>query len=236
MKGKKTFFNWSSGKDSALALHYLFNQKQFDVSYLLTTVNAHYDRVSMHGVRVELLEQQLEAIGIPSGKMELPEMPSNAVYEELMGAKLQQLKDEGYGYAGYGDIFLEDLKTYREEQLKPFNIKAIFPIWKKDTRQLVQEFIDLGFKAVVVCANSAFLDESFAGRLIDQEFLQDLPDGVDPCGENGEFHTFCFDAPYFRNPVAFSVGEVVTREYEHGETTTSFWFCDLLTGDSKRRV
>lgn len=229
MPEHKTYFNWSSGKDSALALHYLLQDKNYSVDFLLTTVNAHYHRVSMHGLRVELLQQQLHAIGISSGTVELPEHPSNTTYEMLMGEKVKQLKEGGFEYAAFGDIFLEDLKKYREQQLAPLDIKTIFPLWKKDTRRLIHEFIDLGFKAVVVCVNANLLDKSFAGRIIDKDFINDLPANVDPCGENGEFHTFCFDAPFFRYPVDYSIGETVLKEYKNGTEKFGFWFCDLLT-------
>ncbi|MEL6822110.1 MAG: diphthine--ammonia ligase, partial [Calditrichota bacterium] len=198
-KQKKTYFNWSTGKDSALALHYLLQDKNYSVDYLLTTVNAHYNRVTMHGLRTDLLQQQIKAINIPSITVELPESPGNNEYELLMGEKVRQLKADGCDYAAFGDIFLEDLKTYREKQLAPLGIRSIFPIWKKDTRQLIHEFVDLGFKAVVVCLNASLLDQSFLGREIDASFIKELPQNVDPCGENGEFHTFCYDAPYFQN-------------------------------------
>ena len=228
MNSKKTYFNWSTGKDSALALHYLLQDKNYSVNYLLTSVNAFHKRVSMHGLRTELLQKQVNAIGIPSGVIELPEHPTNEEYKELMREKVQQLKTDGFEYAAFGDIFLEDLKEYREQQLQQLNIKALFPLWKKDTKQLIHEFIDLGFKTIVVCVNADLLDKSFAGRIIDNDFMNDLPEGVDPCGENGEFHTFCFDGPIFKYPVRFSVGETVFREYQHGQLKSGFWFCDLL--------
>lgn len=228
MTNRKTYFNWSSGKDSALALHYLLQNKNYSVDYLLTSVNARYKRVSMHGLRIELLQQQLNAIGIPNGMIELPEHPTNAEYEKLMSEKVKQLKADGFEYSAFGDIFLEDLKNYREQQLNALDIKTVFPLWKKDTKQLINEFIDLGFKAIVVCVNAALLDKSFAGRMIDKAFLNDLPSTVDPCGENGEFHTFCFDGSIFKNPVKFSIGETVYREYDNHGIKSGFWFCDLI--------
>jgi len=224
----KTYFNWSSGKDSALALHYLLQDKNYDVEYLLTSVNEHHNRVSMHGVRRDLLQQQLNIIGIPNGTIELPKQPTNAEYEKRMANKVQQLKADGFEYAAFGDIFLEDLKKYREQQLETLNIKTVFPLWKKDTKQLMNEFIALGFKAVVVALDADKLDKSFAGRLVDESFVRDLPKGIDPCGENGEFHTFCFDAPYYKNAVPFSIGETVYKEYDHQGAKSGFWFCDLL--------
>jgi len=216
MAKHKTYLNWSSGKDSALALYYLQQDNRYQVDYLLTSVNAHHNRVSMHGVRRELLEQQALATGIPSGTIELPEQPSNSEYEEQMRAKVNQLKSAGYNNAAFGDIFLDDLRAYREEKLQMLEIKTIFPLWKKDTTKLIKEFITLGFKAVVVCVNANLLDKSFAGRILDETVIRDLPDGIDPCGENGEFHTFCYDGPVFEHPVKFSICETVFREYEHG--------------------
>ena len=228
LKKQKLYFNWSSGKDSALALHYLLQDKNYSVEYLLTSVNTHHQRVSMHGVRKALLQQQTDATGIPNGTVELPEHPTPGEYETLMHQKVKQLKTVGFKYAAFGDIFLEDLRRYREEQLMALDIAAVFPLWKKDTRQLIHEFIDLGFKAVVVCVDASLLDKSFAGRVVDRDFIRDLPAGIDPCGENGEFHTFCFDGPVFKHPVLFSIGETVFREYHHGEMKSGFWFCDLL--------
>lgn len=228
MRKLKTYFNWSTGKDSALALYYLMQDENYSVDYLLTSVNAHYQRVTMHGVSMDLLQQQFDAIGIPNGIIQLPEQPSNEEYEKLLGQKVAELKEQGFGYSAFGDILLEDLKKYREQQLEPFGIKTVFPLWKKNTTELMEEFIALGFKTIVVCVNADLLDVSFAGRIIDQQFLDDLPKGVDPCGENGEFHTFCFDAPYFKNPIDFEIGEKVYREYTYGELKSRFWFCDLL--------
>jgi uncharacterized protein (TIGR00290 family) len=232
MSERKTYFNWSSGKDSALALHYLLQDEKYSVDYLLTSVNAHHKRVSMHGLRIELLQQQLNAIGIPNGTVELPEHPTNAEYEKLMTEKVKQLKADGFEYAAFGDIFLEDLKKYREQQLQPLNIKTLFPLWKKNTKELINEFIDLGFKTVVVCVNAALLDKSYAGRIIDKDFINDLPQGIDPCGENGEFHTFCFDGSVFKYPIKFSIGETVFKEYDSSGIKSGFWFCDLLTEET----
>jgi uncharacterized protein (TIGR00290 family) len=229
MPKHKTFFNWSSGKDSALALHYLLQDKDYSVDYLLTSVNANHNRVSMHGLRMELLQQQVNAIGIPNVTVELPEQPTNVEYEKRMSEKVKQLKADGFEYAAFGDIFLEDLRKYREQQLEKLNIKTVFPLWKKDTKCLINEFIDLGFKAIVVCVNANFLDKSFAGRIIDKDFIKDLPKGIDPCGENGEFHTFCFDGSVFKHPIKFSIGEIVYKEYNSDGMKSGFWFCDLLS-------
>jgi uncharacterized protein (TIGR00290 family) len=240
----KTYFNWSTGKDSALALHYLLQDKNYSIEHLLTSVNAHHNRVSMHGLRRELLQQQIKALGIPNSTIELPEQPSMTEYEAVMKKTVMDLQQQGFEYAAFGDIFLEDLKIYREQQLSALNIKAVFPLWKKDTKQLLNEFIQLGFKAILVCTNAALLDESFAGRIIDKDFIKDLPTNVDACGENGEFHTFCFDGPIFKTPIQFTIGEIIYREYKVPEnkedncftptqkTNMGFWFCDLLPIDN----
>ncbi len=235
LRRKKTYFNWSSGKDSARALYELFKDERFSVEYLLTSVSLGYDRVSMHGLRRTLLEAQLQSIGLPSGTIELPEQPTNAQYDAIMRQKVEALKQSGFACAAFGDIFLEDLRAYRQQQLEPLGFEVVFPIWKRNTRQLIEEFIDLGFKAIIICANADVLGRDFLGRLIDRDFLNDLPKGIDPCGENGEYHTFCFDAPYFKFPISFSVGEIVLREYTYNGTKSRFWFCDLLPAETSIR-
>src|SRR5258705_9182586 len=173
------YFNWSGGKDSALALWKILKEKKFQVEYLLTSINRFHNRVSMHGVRRELLEAQAALLNIPLTTIELPEQPSMEEYERAMMQKVNWLKDQGITYSIFGDIFLEDLKNYREEKLGAVGIECIFPIWKKDTKELMTEFIDAGFKAVTVCVNERFLDKSFCGRNIDEDFCQDLPAIVD---------------------------------------------------------
>lgn len=238
----KTYLNWSSGKDAALALHYLQQDKNYEVAHLLTAVNAHHNRVSMHGVRRELLQQQVAATGLPFSTIELPEQPAMQEYEAVMEDSILRLKEEGFTHAAFGDIFLENLRQYREQQLSNLGMQCSFPLWKKDTRQLLEEMIALGFKAIIVCINAQLMPQEFAGRIIDQTFLQDLPPNIDPCGENGEFHTFCFDGPVFKKPVPFTIGEKVYREYKAPVAATKedecfttpqenkmgFWFCDLL--------
>ena len=204
---RKAYFNWSTGKDAALALYYLKKNSNLKIDKLLTTINAHHDRVSMHGLRRELLLRQVESIGISLTTVELPEQPSMEEYDALMTATVNELKRDGYTDCGFGDIFLEDLRTYREQQLKGINCH--FPLWKKNTTKLLSEFISQGYKAVVICINGDLLDASFVGRELDYSFLNDLPDTVDPCGENGEFHTFCYDGPIFSNPVKFEFGEKI---------------------------
>ena len=238
----KSFFNWSGGKDSALALYHVLREKNYAVERLLTNINGANNRISMHGVREDLLAQQAAAIGIPLQKLILPEQPSMQAYEQKMSQTLSGLKDEHFTYSLFGDIFLEDLKVYRENQLATIGLFAVFPLWKRDTTELIHEFIDLGFKAIVVCIHNEVLDKSFAGRVIDKEFLKDLPKNVDPCGENGEFHTFVFDGPIFKKPILFNTGEKVFREYKAPAnqkdncfseppavpSSMGFWFCDLL--------
>ncbi len=236
----KTYFNWSSGKDSSLALYKILLQKEYNISKLLTTVNQDYGRVSMHGLREELLDQQVRSIGIQLEKIKLPAQVSMNLYNQVMEKSVMQLKEEGNTHCVFGDIFLEDLRSYREDQLKNVGIQAVFPLWKMNTRDLFFEFIDLGFKAITVCVNTKYLDESFCGRILDKKFIDDLPSNVDPCGENGEFHTFVFDGPIFNQPINFEIGEKVLRGYEPSDDDdcftndedknwdTSFWYCDLV--------
>lgn len=224
----KTYLSWSTGKDSALALFYLLKQKEYNVELLLTTINKKYNRVSMHGIRKSLLEKQIESIQIPCEIVELPEELTHEEYSQIMEQKTKELYAKGFECAAFGDIFLEDIRKYREEQLSSLRIKPVFPLWQKDTSYLIQQIIDLGIKAVVVSVNASKLDQSFLGRVIDKEFIKDLPKNVDPCGENGEYHTFCFEAPFFKNPIDYSIGEIVFRKYTHDETEIGFWFCDIL--------
>lgn len=234
MTTHKTYFNWSSGKDAALALYHLQQRPGFHVDKVVTSVNAHYDRVSMHGLRRSVLDKQLEALGIASEVLLLPEQPTMEAYEEEMTALMSRLNAEGYTHTAFGDIFLEDLRVYREEQFRKGGLECVFPLWKKDTKALIHEFLDLGFKAVVVCIKAELLDASFVGRDISHQFLDDLPSNVDPCGENGEFHTFCYDGPIFKNPIKFDLGEKVYRAYkapnteqEQPQAEMGFWFQDV---------
>lgn len=239
----KAIFNWSSGKDSALALYKILQSNEYEICSLLTSVNSHYNRISMHGVRAELLEEQAKSIGLPLHKMEIPEMPSMEIYEDIMKATLDKFRSEGVTHSVFGDIFLEDLRKYREDKLTTIGFTGVFPLWKIDTTALIQEFIALGFKTIVTCVNEKYLDHSFVGRVIDQDFINDLPSNVDVCGENGEFHTFTFDGPIFSKPIQFEKGEIVYRKYEKPKSTVSnsacdtddsafnygFWYCDLIS-------
>jgi len=240
--------NWSGGKDSALCLHRVLQGGEREVTHLLTSVNEHYGRIAMHGVRVELLRRQAESIGIELVQLLMPEMPSMEVYERLMFETMERLRAGEVTHAVFGDIFLEDLREYRERQLQKIGMRGVFPLWQIPTRRLMEEFIEEGFKAVIVCVDERHLDKSFCGRLIDQSFLDDLPEKVDPCGENGEYHSFVFDAPYFKRPVSFTVGEIVYRRYQPARSEnqsdcydhdraaqnfeTGFYYCDLVPVES----
>ncbi len=233
----RAYFNWSGGKDSAFALWKVLKEKKLRVEYLLTSVNSFHNRISMHGVRRELLEVQAASLNIPLTTIELPEQPSMEEYERAMTQKVNWLKEQKITQSIFGDIFLEDLKKYREEKLATAGIQCVFPIWKKDTKELIREFISAGFKAIIVCINEKFLDKSFCGRIIDKDFCNDLPSTVDSCGENGEFHTFVYDGPIFNKPIPFKKAEIVYREYHAPKNPDGyvqqpgknygFYFCDL---------
>lgn len=217
---ENVLFCWSGGKDSAMALHVLRAAGDRRIIALLTTITEEYDRISMHGVRRALLERQAESLGLPLHAVLIPPQCVNATYEERMKAALGEHFARGVRRVAFGDIFLEDLRVYREKNLALVGMQGLFPIWKRDTRELAREFVRLGFRAVTVCVDPRVLDASFAGRELDASFFADLPLGVDPCGENGEFHTFVFDGPVFKKPIAFRIGEKVLRG--------GFFFCDLL--------
>jgi uncharacterized protein (TIGR00290 family) len=232
----KAIFNWSSGKDSALALYKILKEDQFEVTSLLTSINKEFQRISMHGVHISLLEKQAESLGFPLIKMELPKEPSMEEYRDMMSTTMEKIKSQGITHSIFGDIFLEDLRKYREDQLQTIGMEGVFPLWKIDTTDLIHEFLNLGFKTIVTCINETYLDKSFAGRIIDQDFIKDLPKNVDPCGENGEFHTFTFDGPIFKNSIQFEIGEVVKKTYpkpksnpEDQDEEYVFWFCDLIS-------
>ncbi|MDR6563027.1 MULTISPECIES: diphthine--ammonia ligase [unclassified Arcicella] len=243
---QQAIFNWSGGKDSALSLYKILQSQEYDVNCLLTSINEEYRRISMHGVREDLLIQQAESIGIPLVKMYLPEMPTMEIYEDVMKATLTDLKTQGATASIFGDIFLEDLRLYRENKLSEIALKGVFPLWKIPTKDIIKEFLDLGFKTITTCVNDKYLDKRFVGRIIDESFLNDLPENVDPCGENGEFHTFVFDGPIFSQPIAFEKGEIVYRKYTSSKPKDNdsydcddanqdnpfdngFWYCDLLS-------
>ncbi len=215
---------FSGGKDSALALHALQQSGACRVETLITTVTDAYDRVSMHGVRRALVRDQAAVIGIPLVEVVVPPQSSNEIYERAMGEAFDRLYEDGIRRVAFGDIFLEDLREYRERQLAASGLECFFPIWKQPTAALARSFIRDGFKAVAVCVNPAVLDASFAGRAFDASFVADLPEGVDPCGEHGEFHTFVWDGPILPRPIPVARGDVVERD--------GFVFCDLLAAEA----
>jgi uncharacterized protein (TIGR00290 family) len=240
---EKVIFCWSGGKDSALALHRLRQDDRFEIVSLLTTCNEHFQRVSMHGVRLELLERQAAAIGLPLERIFVSQRSSNEEYQEKMSACLRAHQSRGATACAFGDIFLDDLKRWREENLARVGMRGVFPLWKIDSRELIREFFALGFQTAICCVNDAFLGEAHVGRLLDEEFVRALPPDVDPCGENGEFHSFAFAGPVFRHPVKFTFGQKLYRPVEithpaapgssyvcpsGPRPTKGFWFCDLL--------
>ncbi|TNE55084.1 MAG: adenine nucleotide alpha hydrolase [Bacteroidetes bacterium] len=228
---EQIFLNWSSGKDAAYSLYLLQQNLAYEVVHLLTTVNEDLDRVTMHGLRSELLEKQLQQIGLPYSLIKLPRDVQMEDYERLMQGQLIQLKGKGLQCAAFGDIFLEDLRKYREQKLESMGFRSLFPLWKKASKDLYTGMFSSGFKAIVVCVNNNVLDDSFCGRIYDQQFIEDLPEGVDPLGENGEFHTFCFDGPIFKSPVIFKKGELVHKSYPNPSKDAEeirFCFCDLI--------
>ena len=239
MKKPKAIFNWSGGKDSSFCLHKILQADEYEISCLVTSISEKFNRISQHGVRAKLLEEQAESINIPLHKLIMPDMPTMETYNAMMKRTLIAFKEQGITASIFGDIFLEDLRKYREERLAELDFKGLFPLWKIPTTELGQEFIQSGFKAVIVCANEKYLDESFVGREFDQSFLNDLPRNVDPCGEYGEFHTFTYDGPIFKKPIVFTKGEKVYRKYNPpakkenditnpAHITTGFWYCDLI--------
>lgn len=219
MSPTKVLFSWSGGKDSAMALHALLRRPaEWEVVGLLCSVADEFRRVSHHGVREELLVAQAEAIGLPLDLLRIPFRNGpckNEDYEKLIGDKLQKYVDRGVLHVAHGDLFLADLRAYRENNLARLGMTGVFPIWGYDTRQLVEEFEDQGFKSILCCVQGDKLDASFVGRQIDRSLLRELPAEVDPCGENGEYHSFVYDGPIFRRPVEFEVGTVVTRDNRH---------------------
>jgi uncharacterized protein (TIGR00290 family) len=218
---ERALFTWSGGKDSVMALYELQKVGSYEISALLTTVTKDYDRVSMHGVPRSLLEQQADSLDYPLEEVFISKDASNEEYEAKMKEILEKYLKAGIPTVVFGDIFLEDLRKYREENLSNIGMKAVFPIWKRNTAELAHTFVDLGFKAVVTCVDSKFLGKAFVGRLFDERFLSELPSNVDPCGENGEFHSFVYGGPVFRESLSFKLGDIVLRD-------NRFYFCDLI--------
>lgn len=231
----KAIFCWSGGKDSAYCLHKVLSEQLFDVEYLLTTVNETHKRISMHGVRVELLEKQAESIGIKLLKVNVSE-GTNSEYERQMELTLLKAKSEGIQHVIFGDIFLEDLREYREQNMAKIGMHCVFPIWKLNTKWLMHDFIAKKFKTITCCINDGYLDKTWLGKEFDNIFVEQLPANVDSCGENGEFHTFCYDGPVFKNKIRFRIGDKIYKELELKTdeicvspiNTKGFWFCDLI--------
>jgi uncharacterized protein (TIGR00290 family) len=231
----KAVFCWSGGKDSAYCLNKILSEHTYDVRYLLTTVNEQFKRISMHGVREELLEKQAQSVGIDLIKVGVS-AGTNTEYEKQMESALLKAKLAGVTHVIFGDIFLEDLRAYREKNLEKVEMKAVFPIWKLDTRWLIGDFLKKGFRTLTCCINDGYLKEDHVGKEIDQKFIDSLPVDVDPCGENGEFHTFCYEGPIFQKKIKFNLGEKIYRPLEvktdniciTSSVTKGFWFCDLI--------
>jgi uncharacterized protein (TIGR00290 family) len=238
MATRRAAMFWSGGKDSALALDRVRRAGDYDVTALITTINPEFGRVSMHGVRAELVEAQAQAAGLPLERMNVGSAGANDAYVECLRAVLAGQKEGGVEAVIFGDIFLADLRAWREGFLAECGLQGVFPLWGEDTAGLAREVVARGFKAVVCCADDACLDGSAVGRSLDAAFFAGLPSGVDPCGENGEYHSFVHDGPVFRHPVAYAVGERVYRPLGHmdvpaapaGTATRGFWFLDLLPG------
>ena len=220
---EKVIVCWSGGKDSAMALREIQAMNGRRVTALLTTLTDGHGRACMHGVREELLERQARSLGLPLEKVIIPTQCSDDVYEAVMREAMEKFRAQGVQTVVFGDIFLKDLKEYRERNLAGIGMKAVFPLWKRDTRRLAISFIDLGFRAFLTCVDTQSLEATLAGRAYDVRLLADLPPGVDPCGENGEFHCFVFDGPIFREPVACAPGERLLRDGRYN-------FCDLIPG------
>lgn len=217
---KPVLMSWSGGKDSCLALYEIQRAQNYRVAALLTTITRDYDRISMHGVRRVLLEQQAASVGLPLHQILITKDATNQEYETKMEEAFSAYREHGVDRVVFGDLFLEEIRAYRDQFLGRHGMRGLYPVWMRNTTELIREFIELGFRAVITCVNGEALDASFAGLMIDEDFLSALPSHVDPCGENGEFHSFVFDGPVFREAVRFSLGERVARG--------PFWFCDLL--------
>ena len=209
---KKTWLSWSSGKDSAWTLHVLRQSGEYDVTGLFTTVNATFERVAMHAVRVELLRQQAQAVGLPMYLIEIPYPCSDEQYAAAMSDFIVRAQGEGVQCMAFGDLYLQDVRRYREERMQGTGIEPVFPLWEKPTRALLEEMLTQGLRACLTCVDPRVLPAEFAGRELTLSLLEDMPPGIDPCGENGEFHTFVFDGPMFAKPFKIGMGEVVTRD------------------------
>jgi uncharacterized protein (TIGR00290 family) len=237
VKSIPAIFCWSGGKDSAYALHKVLHEGVYHIKYLLSTFNGATLQLSMHGVKQDLIQAQADSIGLPLLKVYVYEA-SNAEYEMQMNETLQKVKAEGVETVLYGDIFLEDLRQYREGKMAELEMKCVFPVWKIDTAWLVNDFVAKGFKSYTCCINDRYLDETWAGRLIDESFISELPSTVDPCGEHGEYHSFCFAGPLFKTAINIVVGEKTYKPLliKKADDATAikdadasgFWFADMV--------
>jgi len=213
--------SWSGGKDSTMAAYQLLASQKYEIAALLTTVTEGFDRISMHGVRRELLERQADSLGIPLRKIMIPQDCSNEIYETRMREAMSHIKAQGITKIAFGDLFLQDVKQYRDKQLAQEGMTGLYPIWMRDTDELARTFICLGFRALLACVDTQSIDASFAGREIDLRLLQDLPDSADPCGEYGEYHSFVYAGPIFKNAIACRAGDRVMRNQR-------FNYCDIV--------
>lgn len=231
MENNKAALFWSGGKDSAFALWQIKQEKQLDIKYLITTVNRNFNRVSMHGLREDVIERQVNETGYPLMKM-LVEGGSNKDYENSLSLIIERLKIEGINKVIYGDIFLEDLREYRDDFLKKHQMEGIYPLWKQDTTVLFQNMKKAGFRTVICCVSSNVLNEGYAGEELTTQLISTMPKTVDTCGENGEFHTFCFAGPVFQNSIEFKLGEKVFKplqiKSEESQIQAGFWFIDIV--------
>ncbi|MBI4301987.1 MAG: diphthine--ammonia ligase [Chloroflexi bacterium] len=218
---EKVIISWSGGKDSAFALYEIQKTGDYEIVALLTTVTEYYDRISMHGVHRILLERQASSLGYPLEKVLISKDCDNEEYESKMRQVLEKYMEAGVSAAVFGDIFLEDVRKYREDKLLKVGMKGIFPLWRRDSAELARTFVNLGFKAIITCVDSKVLDRRFAGRGFDKHLLAELPSTVDPCAENGEFHSFVYDGPIFQEKIKHKIGEVTLRD-------NRFYFCDLI--------
>jgi uncharacterized protein (TIGR00290 family) len=213
--------SWSGGKDSTMAAYHLLASQKYEVAALLTTVTEDYDRISMHGVRCELLERQADSLTLPLHKVMIPKDCTNEIYEGRMAEAFSHFKARGVTKVAFGDLFLEDVKQYRDERLAQAGMSGLYPLWMRDTDELVRTFIGLGFKAILACVDTQAIDASFAGREIDHALLADLPESADPCGEYGEYHSFVYAGPIFKRTIACKAGAAVRR-------TPRFNYCDIV--------
>lgn len=218
---EKIILSWGGGKDSAIALHEIEKTSEYEIMAILTTLTQDYKRISMHGVLEKLLEDQAQSMDIPLEKVFISKDASNEEYEAKMKKLLEKYQSKSVNSVVFGDIFLEDVRKYREANLSKIGMKGLFPLWGRDTTELAQKFIETGFKSIITCVDTNLLDGKYVGSKFDEKFLADLPDKVDPCGENGEFHSFVYDGPIFKSPIKFKIGEKVLRE-------NRFYFCDLI--------